>query len=308
MNWAIMKLYYGGSGKTGYYNSQELGLARALKKYGIHITLVFPDREMCRESEENLEKNISILRVPCKVLGVHTFYNLSFLKRREIDVVHLNSDNQMYVSNVVRYCQKNHIFCYNYIGTVFSDSENRLKRILINCVSRRNIRYFRKMLTLAKTESVRGILEREGVPDICVAPVGLDTSAIRKTTEGRAKMRHDLKLPEELKLLLFVGRLEIYKRPFAALELLERLGERYGLVVIGEGSLSDKFQEISAEKRIQNRVFCFNKIPNVEMYRYYAACDYFVNFNTHEIFGMSILEAMYQSCVVVAREHLGQNR
>ena len=41
------------------------------------------------------------------------------------------------------------------------------------------------------------------------------------------------------------------------------------------------------------------------MYQYYAASDYFVNFNTHEIFGMSILEAMYQGCVVIARRAPG---
>ena len=114
-----------------------------------------------------------------------------------------------------------------------------------------------------------------------------------------------LALPEELKLLLFVGRLEAYKRPFAALELLERLGGQYGLVVIGDGSLSERFQETAAEKGLLDRFFYFRRVPNVEMYRYYAACDYFVNFNTHEIFGMSILEAMYQGCVVAARRAPG---
>ena len=46
MNWAILELYCGESGKAGYYNSQELGLARALKKYGIHVTIVYPDKEV----------------------------------------------------------------------------------------------------------------------------------------------------------------------------------------------------------------------------------------------------------------------
>ena len=128
---------------------------------------------------------------------------------------------------------------------------------------------------------------------------------IRKTAESRAELRRGLALPEELKLLLFVGRLEAYKRPFAALELLERLGGQYGLVVIGDGSLSERFQETAAEKGLLDRFFYFRRVPNVEMYRYYAACDYFVNFNTHEIFGMSILEAMYQGCVVAARRAPG---
>ena len=128
---------------------------------------------------------------------------------------------------------------------------------------------------------------------------------IQKSSENKETLRRFLKLPQKLKLLLFVGRLESYKRPFAALELLERLGSSYGLIVIGEGSLGERFQEILLEKGLEKRVFYFSRIPNVQMYQYYAASDYFVNFNTHEIFGMSILEAMYQGCVVIARRAPG---
>ena len=305
MNWAIMELYCGGSGKMGYYNSQELGLARALRKYGIDVTIVYPDKALQKETEETVEEGITIFRVPCRTLGVHAFYELSFLKERGIDVVHLDSDNQMYAPKVIRYCRDNHIFCYNYIGTVYSDTESRAKRLLMNLVSRRNIRNFRGMLTFAKTRSVQKILEQEGVSGIKIAPVGLDMSVIQKSSESKEALRGHLKLPQKLKLLLFVGRLEPYKRPFAALELLERLGSSYGLIVIGEGSLGERFQEILLEKGLEKQVFYFRRIPNVQMYQYYAASDYFVNFNTHEIFGMSILEAMYQGCVVIARRAPG---
>ena len=86
---------------------------------------------------------------------------------------------------------------------------------------------------------------------------------------------------------------------------MERLGEGYGLIVIGDGSLREKFERELEKRGLEERVFYFSRIPNVQMYRYYAASDYFVNFNTHEIFGMSILEAMYQGCIVVARRAPG---
>ena len=134
MNWAIMELYCGGSGKMGYYNSQELGLARALRKYGIDVTIVYPDKALKKETEETVEEGITIFRVPCRTLGVHAFYELSFLKERGIDVVHLDSDNQMYAPEVIRYCRDNHIFCYNYIGTVYSNTETRVTRLLTRLV------------------------------------------------------------------------------------------------------------------------------------------------------------------------------
>ena len=306
MNWAIMKLYCGESGGAGYYNSQELGLARALKKNAdIQITIVYPDRSIKVEKEEQIEEGITILKVPCKTIGVHAFYNLSFLKKKKIDIVQINSDNQMAVPRVIRWCRSNHIFCYNYIGTVYSDTENPFKKTLMDLISKRNIRYCKRVPAFAKTEAVRIALEKEGVQGTKVIPVGLDMSMIRRSTEEKARLRRDLGLPENRKLLLFVGRLEEYKRPFSALELLERLGGAYSLVVIGTGSLLHPFQEMAADKHLEGRVFHFKKIPNVEMYRYYAACDYFVNFNTHEIFGMSILEAMYQGCIVIARRAPG---
>ena len=49
-------------------------------------------------------------------------------------------------------------------------------------------------------------------------------------------------------------------------------------------------------------------MPNTEVHAYYHACDVFVNFNDHEIFGMSLLEAMYAGCVPVARHAPGPDQ
>ncbi len=147
MNWAILVLYCGESGKAGYYNSQELGLARGLRKHGIHVTVVYPDKNVRREQVEEEEQGITILRMPCRVIGVHACYKLSFLVERQIDVVHLCGDNQLYVPRVISYCRRHQIFCYNYIGTVYSDTENVCKKFLMNFVSQRNIRQFQKTYT-----------------------------------------------------------------------------------------------------------------------------------------------------------------
>lgn len=305
MNWAILELYCGGSGKLGFYNSQELGLARALNKTGIQVTIVYPDKSGRPDWEESPEDGITILHKACRAFGVHGFYRLDFLTERKIEVVHLDSDNQMFAPAVARFCKKHGIFCYHYIGTVYSDTENGLKRQLMNRISGRNIRMFRRMLTIGKTEAVRRTLENSRVTGVQVVPVGLDTSVIQTTGAGKFALREALGLPAEKKLLLFVGRLESYKRPFAALQLLERLGGDYALAMIGDGGLREELEKKIRKSAYSDRIFYFERIPNTQMFQYYAAADCYVNFNTHEIFGMSILEAMYQGCPVVARHAPG---
>lgn len=305
MNWAIVELYCGESGKLGYYNSQELGLARALALKNINVIIVYPDREKKEQMLEEVEEHICILRVPCKTFGVHAFYDLGFLLEGEIDVVHLDSDNQMFAPTVASFCKKHDIFFYHYIGTVYSDTKNRLKGYIMKYVSFRNILCFRKSPVIVKTQAVRRCLEERKVRKIEVIPVGLDITQIEKDNRDQKTVCRELGLPVDKQILLFVGRLEEYKRPFAALELLKHLGNSYFLVIIGDGSLKGELKDRIYKEGLEEQIFYLERVPNTLMYQYYKACDYYINFNTHEIFGMSILEAMYQGCTTVARRAPG---
>lgn len=304
-NWAILELYCGESGKLGFYNSQELGLARALVLKGIRPMIVYPVKGIKAVEEQKIEEEITILRVPCRAIGIHAFYNLNFLLEKNIDVVHLDSDNQMYAPAVMKFCAKNGIRFYNYVGTLYSDTGNFIKKKLMNLISARNMRYFRKYQTVAKTEAVKRELIQNGIKDVKVIPVGLDIKQIGQTDESKEELRRDLGLPLEKTILLFVGRQESYKRPFAALDLLNKLGDKYFLVLIGDGKLKEETAERIRQQGLEKRVMWKRQIANVEIFRYYRAVDYYVNFNVHEIFGMSILEAMYQERIVVARKAPG---
>lgn len=307
INLAIMELYCGKSGKIGFYNSQEIGLAKALVNYNFNVTVVYPVQGLRQTEEEKVSDFITVLKVPACKLGTHAFYNLKFLLNRRVQVVHLDSDNQVYAPSVMKFCKKHNIICYNYIGTIFSDTENALKRKVMDIISYRNIYYLKKYKTFTKTPYVQQHLLDRGVKNVKVIPVGLDVSIIPEILIGKEQLRGKLNLPLGKKILLFVGRLDSYKKPLDAIELINNLDSNYYLVMIGRGSLkNDIFTRIN-EYNLKEKVRYIEAIPNKDIHEFYKASDFYVNFNDKEIFGMSILEAMYQKCTVVAIDAPGPN-
>lgn len=305
MRIGIVELYCGRSGKKGFYNSQEIGIARAMVKIGYECIIFYPQLDSSEIVEEVIDEGILVVYVPAKSIGVHSHYDWSVLLKYKIDVVQLGADNQLFVPSITQFCDKNKIKFFNYIGTVQSDTSNRIRAKLMSFLFLRNIRIYKRHKCFVKTHAVWNELKRMGIDEVTVAPVGLDTTAVPQVTENRNQLKKMLSLPEDKKILLFVGRMDEYKRPKDALKLMTQLPQQYFLVMIGTGSLDDEMEEEINNLNLDGRICRIKKIPNTEIHKYYCAADYFLNFNEKEIFGMSILEAMYQDCIVLAIEAPG---
>lgn len=299
MRIAILELYCGASGTLGYYNSQEIGLAKAYAKLGHDVLILYPQKSLNKRELRKIDENITVIYVPSVVFGVHAFYDLKILKEYKIQLVHLDSDNQAYAPYVMSYCRKHRISLYNYVGTVYTDSDSRWKKRIMFFFSKRNIECFRRYKTYAKTKYVQCQLLDQGVAEVEVVPVGLDMESIPEIKESKTQLREYLKLPVEKKIIIFVGRLEAYKRPLEAIRLLKMLDESYHMVLIGKGSMQQEVLTLITQLQLKNRVSYIERIPNIEIHQYYKTADCLVNFNEKEIYGMSILEAMYQGCPAV---------
>lgn len=300
MNLGIVELYCGSSGKKGFYNSQEIGLARAMKRLGHRCTIFYPDPAAKEKREEPVEEDILVVYLPAKAIGVHGRYDWNRLLDYPIEAVQLGSDNQLFAPDFVRWCDKKHIPVYNFIGTTGSDGASGLKRMVMGLAYRRNLAMLKRHKCFVKTDTVRRQLEDYGVANVTVAPVGLDLSIIPAVTETKAGLRRRLGLPETERLLLFVGRIDPYKRPLEAVELMSRLPEGYQLVMIGTGSMDSELDAAIAASGKADKIHRILRLPNEQVQAYYAAADWYINFNREEIFGMSILEALYQGCTVLA--------
>lgn len=312
MKLGIVRLYTGESGKMGYYNIQEIGLAKELvKNTDLEVSIFilrkkneYPDKEIIE-----IDKNIKIIYLPVAIIGNHGLLNPKDLEDFNLDMIQLNADNQLKSYGVIKWALKRNIPIYTYIGTIHSDSNNKIKGIISKLILKRNAKMMSKITNVAKTPKVLNELEKVGIRNSIVIPVGLDKENFRYINDfDKDSLKEKYYLPKNKKILLFVGRLEEYKKPFFTLDLIDYINQidnKYHLLVVGNGTLKDKFMDYIEKKNLKNDVTCIEKIENKYMAELYSISDIFVNTNDKEIYGMSILESMYCGCPVVAKKAPG---
>lgn len=312
MKLGIVRLYTGESGKIGYYNLQEVGLAKELVKNLDVEVLIFILRKKDKYPKKEVvqvEKKIKIVYLPVNSIGNHGLLNPRELEEFKLEVIQLNADNQIGCYKVIKWALKNNIPIYNYIGTIDSDSNNILKRLFSNIISKRNYKMMKKVMNVTKTPAVFNKLKERGISNLDIIPVGLDTENFKELNNySLEKLKEKYQLPKDRNILVFIGRLEGYKKPFFTLELLEyikKVDDKYHLLVVGDGSLKQQFIDNINNMKLKENITYIEKIENKYMAEIYSIADIFINTNDKEIYGMSILEAMYCECPVVAKRAPG---
>lgn len=296
----------GNFGKKGFYNAQEIGLAKAIEKYFDEVLVyrMMPkDTKYIKEKIEGSSHSIMHF-IPASQFGSNGIVDTKHLDDK-IDALILFSDTQISVPSIWKWAKKNGIDVYPYIGVVESHSSNFLVKQMMKLLFIRNLRVYKKCTCFVKTPEVENQLREKGVSDTIIAPVGLDTDLVKK--DFKKYDREDLKtkygFQKNDKVLLFIGRLTEEKQPLEMIELFSKIVEldaSYKLLMIGTGELEQDVNRLIKEKGLVNLVKRIPQIPNCDIWELYYLSSAFVNLNKQEIFGMAILEAMYYECKVVA--------
>ena len=296
----------GNFGQKGFYNAQEIGLAKSLDQYfdKVQIYKLIPENQ--KESCERIEgsKSAVLWTIPTKSFGINGLLNTKILDVN-LDVLVYFSDTQFSVPKVYKWAKKNSVQFYPYIGVLESHSTSVIKRFLINILFKRNLAVYKKCHCLVKTPTVEKQLRNMGVQNITVTPVGLDLTLLHQdymnANTDELKVKYGFK-PED-KVLLFIGRLIDEKQPVHMIDIFEEVlkkDDSYRLLMVGAGPLKENVDGRIAQCAVQKKIKRIDRIPNCDIWELYRLSDCFVNLNQQEIFGMAILEAMYYGCKVVA--------
>lgn len=301
----------GNFGQKGFYNAQEIGLAKALDRYFDEVQVYKLILENQQENRELIEgsKNAFLHMIPAKSFGINGLFNTEILDSK-LDVLVYFSDTQFNVPKVYKWAKKNKIQFYPYIGVLESHSTSAVKRLLINTLFKRNLAVYKKCHCLVKTPTVEKQLRNMGGQNITVTPVGLDLTLLHQdymnANTDELKAKYGFK-PED-KVLLFIGRLIDEKQPIRMIDIFAELlkkDDSYKLLMVGTGPLKEAVDAKVAKCGIQEKIKQVDRIPNSDIWELYRFAECFINLNQQEIFGMAILEAMYYGCKVVAWEAPG---
>lgn len=298
-------------GQKGFYNAQEIGLAKAMADIyeTVEVYKLVPINQ--RKKTEKICENAILHLIPSKNFGINGVINVNELNYSLAALIHF-SDTQFSVLKVYHWCKKNSVQYVPYIGVVKSHSSSRLKRVIINLLFKKNLAVYRKCFCCVKTPAVQKLLMGMEVKNTIVTPVGLDLDLIHMDYKNAPVL--DLKRKygycEADKVLLFIGRMIDEKQPVRMIDILSEIREKdtsYKLIMVGAGELKKDVEARIKELDLQNVVQLVEQIPNSDIWELYWLADTFVNLNQQEIFGMAILEAMYYGCKVVAWKAPGPN-
>lgn len=179
-------------------------------------------------------------------------------------------------------------------------------------VGRKMTKIFSKILSnsidtiIAPTEKMADLLTNYDVhSNIEVVPTGIPLNKYRDSSpQGELEaLKTKLNIPENNRILLFVGRLAKEKNIEELVNYLARLKmNNISFLIVGDGPYRLELEKLVSEKNMEDQVIFTGMIHSSSLTQYYQLADVFLNASTSESQGLTYIEAMASGLVPLCRE------
>ena len=308
--------------RDGYYNSQEIGCGRSLIPYGFS-TDIFVAGEARKMSVEIIHaeegKQVRLFRMPClKLPGHRGFFPhvFSYFDQGGYNLIQTHEDSELMSALIAIYARRRKIplvlcqgiyqpFTVSWQKIMQSIFDRTLGQVIKNSI----------VCAIAKTSSAEQYLSERGYSNIVVLPPGLDVDNFSQ--EIVIDWRRELGIPDNARILLYVGTLEQRRNIDFLLELVRYIRERYDLniyfLITGKARPAGGYENIHATVS-ENYIKFMGPLKQSYLPSLYNMADLFLLASNYEIYGMVILESLHFKVPVIttmtagSKDILGDNR
>lgn len=157
----------------------------------------------------------------------------------------------------------------------------------------------------AVSDSVKKQLIEDGISsykiDVVTPRVKLESFDLTKYTNTSIEIRNKYNISKDKQILLFVGRLVVFKGVKYLLEALSRIDQsKYHLLILGDGNLKSKLENLSNDLKIGSSVTFIGSVSFDLVPYYMSSCDTFILSSLDEGFGRVLIEAMAMKKLVIS--------
>lgn len=239
----------------------------------------------------------------CKKHPLRAYIELKkILKEQNFDIVHINALSALRAIMFLTYCK-----------------EMKQERIIVHChnsavpsgISRKCLNVFATIF-IRKTKVKKwacGKLAGEWLwgkkfENENLIPNAIDTSMFKRNEYVGERLREQYKIPQERKILGFVGRLYEQKNPLFLLDVLLETRKRNidaGLLIVGDGILREEFLKKAEQLNLSKYIYMVGMQEKV--YEWYQIMDVFLLPSLFEGFPVVAVEgqAVGLPCIVSDR-------
>lgn len=290
-------------GSTSYqsitnYNSQEIGLARALLTSDIRTDIFYASKNN-KSFLLEIEKGINVIYLPVFKIagqqGIMLGMN-NYIKNNNYELIQVSEHNSL-TSFLAAVTAKKRKIPVVLLQGMYEAHKGFLAATLEKGFNLLFARRYRKSVsaTICKTQKALEFLKSKKVKKATVIPVGLcsDNFGVLSNTSISKPSKY---------VVLYVGKLEQRRNPSFVLELAKSYlqNEDVAFICIGDGPLAGAVK-FSKPKNVQ----IIEKVSQKDIQKYYSIADVLLMPTTYEIFGMVYLEAIYFGVPVITTENAG---
>jgi glycosyltransferase involved in cell wall biosynthesis len=217
-------------------------------------------------------------------------YALWFLWEREFDVLHSASASTHWVAKLCSVVYDRPLVSFvGYTPSVRGAFEWTPAFVR----ERFNFRLCMGEVVFCRSKSVKRVIERSGNSDVRVLHGILHTERVEAAVDADVgAVRERYGLPEDARLLVFVGRFVPIKGPVRAVNVVADLPETYHLVMLGDGPEREAVESAVQRRGLRDRVSLPGTVPHDEALQTMWAAEGLLVTSEAESYSTVALEAL----------------